>query len=359
MGIIWFFIGLFVFDSAVFGLALMVGARWAIRLGRKALGWARERNLPPGPSSTDEQMPQDPARPAKDVVVENVGEGSDDAASRGGAQAPRPDGSSAAGSRGAHGGMHGAGQASGSASADAGRTTGAGSSGGKRPRPPKGAPSSNEQQRDKTREAAGYSQQRATMHEAGEQAVSHHSYVRLDPDTGTTSGDISKVLRSYTQDPVMGPYAQGVIDVLASAELHHESLFIELDSTFQRGTISWDKFAGPSYAALDSLLRNSAYLANRIQSFDTNGYLRLERSMSRDVSEGSNGGTGARAERWKLYCEMIDSFDALQETNERLLLELDKLKAELVTLSASSTTEASDPIIEEISRLVEEAKLYR
>lgn len=265
---LWILFAIIAVDFGLFGLALLFGARWAVRTGRRLMGWARERNLLPGESTP--KVPQDPSRPARDVVVEPVEK----------AQAePTP-----------------------------------------HPR---------------------------------------RSYVRLDPDAGTTFADVAKVMRDYVNNPVLGSYAQGVIDTLDSADLRHQSLFVELEGTFQPGSISYDKFAGPANAGFDSILRNSAYLANRIQSFDTAGYLRLKESLERDVQNGANGGTGARAERWKLYCEMIDSFDRLQETNESLLLELEKLAGELATLSASDPTDQSDYIIEEIRRLVEEAKYYR
>ena len=66
-----------------------------------------------------------------------------------------------------------------------------------------------------------------------------------------------------------------------------------------------------------------------------------------------------RAERLRLYREMLASLDAIQETNDGLLLELDKLAAELGTLSSAGTSDGSDLIIEEIRRLVDEAKYYR
>ena len=188
------------------------------------------------------------------------------------------------------------------------------------------------------------------------------SYTRLDVETGTTAAQVAEVMRRYLSDPVLGLRAQNVIDTLDSANLKRQSLFAELEGTFQRGTMSWDKFAAPSYAALDSILRNSCLLGNRIQSFDTKSYLRLQRTVEQErAARGVVDGTinAARGERWRIFQEMIASLDAVQETNEGLLLELDKLAAELGVLSGSDTSERSDRIIEEIRRLVEEAKYYR
>lgn len=190
-------------------------------------------------------------------------------------------------------------------------------------------------------------------------APPHRAYERLDVDNGSTAADIARVMSAYVGDAVVGTYAQAVIDTLESAELRRQSLFAELDGTFQRGSLSWDKFAGPAQAGLASIQRNSAVLANRIQSFDTSRYLRARREADRVGSHASDGLNAAHAERLRHFEETLASLDAIQETNEGLLVELDKLAGELVSLSAASPTDQSDYILDEIRRLVEEAKYYR
>lgn len=190
-------------------------------------------------------------------------------------------------------------------------------------------------------------------------SANHHGYTRLDVDAGATAETISAVMRNYVNDPVLGRRARGVIETLESADHRRESLFAELDGTFQRGTISWDKFAGPAYAALDSVLRNSALLANRIQAFDSAGYLRLREDLAAEAEDGEAHHSETRQRRLQLYREMLESLDTLQDTNEGLLLELDKLVTELSTINGPGQGEKSDQIIDEIRRLVDEAKYYR
>ena len=185
-------------------------------------------------------------------------------------------------------------------------------------------------------------------------------YIRLDVDKGTDEADICEVMRSYLDDDLLGTRARAVIDTLGSAQRRRTILFAELDGTFHEGTLSWDKFAGPAHAAYDAILRNSAQLANRIQAFDTAGYRRLEDTMRTGGKSGINTNVSeTRERRWRLYQEMLASLDALQETNESLLLELDALAAEVSSITSSSTGDRGDQIIEEIHRLVEEAKYYR
>ena len=189
----------------------------------------------------------------------------------------------------------------------------------------------------------------------------HGDYVRLDIDEGTTSSDIVRVMRRYIGDEVLGGHARMTIANLESASLRRASLFPEIDDTFQRGTLSWDKFATPASAAFDAILRNSAQLGNRIQSFDTASYLHLKETMGLEWRQTGETSTHSktREKRWELYKEMLASLDALQEANESLLLELDKLAAEVTMITGAESDDQCDDIIEEIRRLVEEAKYYR
>ena len=184
------------------------------------------------------------------------------------------------------------------------------------------------------------------------------SYTRLNIDDTLTADQVIRVLRRLQGNQVLGTRAVAVIDTLNSADMRLESLLTELDATFQRGSISWEKFATPSYGAYDAILRNSALLANRMQTFDTAGYLRLRDTMGSAWRNGDEH-TQAREERWRLFKQTLTSFDEIQETDENLLLELDKLAAEVASIAASGSDAADDSALEEIRRLIEEAKYYR
>lgn len=190
-------------------------------------------------------------------------------------------------------------------------------------------------------------------------ATSQRAYVRLDVDDGDDAERIAQVMRGYEDDEVLGERASAVIDTLRRAERRRQIVFAELDGTFQRDSISWQHFAAPAQAALDSLLRNSALLANRIQAFDTEGYLRLRKSMAGYHAQTDDQRNASRERRWLLYKQSLESLDTLQETNEALLLELDKLTSELGVISDPGANDESEVIIQEIRRLVDEAKYYR
>ncbi|MDO4403793.1 MAG: hypothetical protein Q4C09_02030 [Atopobiaceae bacterium] len=211
----------------------------------------------------------------------------------------------------------------------------------------------------KTTVRSGQTQSSQTQSGQAQGGPVRGDYVRLDVDDGTTANDIIKVMQPYQSDPVMGGYARGILDTVNSCELRRRTLYVELDGTFQRNTMSWDKFATPIQAAVNSILDNAAHMANTIQSFDTASYLRLKSTMGTEWRKLDSNHNETRELRWKLHKQTFDTLDAMQETNESLLLELDKLAAELANITVADNNDTSDYILEEIRRLVDEAKYYR
>jgi hypothetical protein len=201
------------------------------------------------------------------------------------------------------------------------------------------------------RETGGHASVRKTRQRA--------AYERLDADSGATAQDCVRVTKSYASDPVLGPRVEALVSTLESADLRRQTLLAEIDAAFAPRTMSWDKFSAPVHDALDAILRNSCLLSNRIQAFDTAGYRRVFRSVQSDggVQDASQGSKAS--ERLRLYQEALTSMDAVQQTNDDLLLELDKLAAELDEITGSGHESHGDAILREIERLVREAAYYR
>ena len=131
-----------------------------------------------------------------------------------------------------------------------------------------------------------------------------------------------------------------------------------LDAKFQHGSISWEKFAVAADSSEKAILRNCSALANRLQTFDSAEYKRLERAQ-RLADRGRGPALDAvDTEKHDLMRSAIADMDALQTSNAQLLLELDKLSVELGKLADADTSEKSDRIVEEIRTLIDETKYY-
>jgi hypothetical protein len=181
------------------------------------------------------------------------------------------------------------------------------------------------------------------------------AYVHLDPGMGHTSAKITDVLSWYEDDPVVGPRASACIESLRELDHHKRSFHAELASTFDKSSISWQKFAGPADAACEAVLRNSALLGNRIQAFDSASYLQLDEMRRAGTLEGDAG----RKMRMDLQEEKLARMTQLQESNDKMLLDLERLSFELSGISSGSETTESQALLEELETLVDQAKFYR
>jgi len=189
--------------------------------------------------------------------------------------------------------------------------------------------------------------------------TTNRRFVYFDVDAGATPKQIADVMRGYEQERVVGTYARTIISTLNSAELQRKGLFSQIDSEFQRGSISWDRFASTASKGLDAIVRNCALLANRVQSFDVDEYERMEHFYTTGAELRNGTQDPALIQRWALLRDTKAEMDGILSANEGLLLELGKLSAELSKLSRSETSDQSSQIAEEVSRLVEETKYYR
>ncbi|MDO4538817.1 MAG: hypothetical protein Q4B54_11705 [Coriobacteriales bacterium] len=179
-------------------------------------------------------------------------------------------------------------------------------------------------------------------------------YEYFNVDAGATPERIARKMHSYENDEVVGTYARAVIQALDTAEFRRQTVLPAIDAEFKEGTISWDRFVSTTTSALSAVLRNCALLANRVQTFDTLDYQRIERYYRSGGMQDEN-----RLKRWKLLQETKDEMDRLRSANEGLLLELGKLTSELGKLSSDDTLSDNEEIFDEVSHLVDETKYYR
>ena len=183
-------------------------------------------------------------------------------------------------------------------------------------------------------------------------------YVHQDVDAGATADSINDVLRRYQQNEMVGKYARKAMSNLADMERKAAYLHSVLDAKFQRGSLSWEKFAVAADSSEKAILRNCSALANRIQTFDSAEYKRLERA-SRLAERGRGPVLDATdAEKHALLRTSVSDMEAIEHSNAQLLLELDKLSAELGKLADADTSEKSERIVEEIRTLIDETKYY-
>ena len=189
--------------------------------------------------------------------------------------------------------------------------------------------------------------------------TSGSGYEHQDIDNGADEASIRAIFKRYLQTSGVAKFARMGITTLDSAERKAMNFRAVLDSKFEPGSITWDKFAVASAAAQEGVLRNCAELANAIQSFDHTDYRRLEQLRRRSLFVAGAKLDATQEEQWRLLQVKLSQMQAIESANEKLLLELDKLTAELDKLDDAASSSESERLVEEIRQLTEETKYYK
>lgn len=185
------------------------------------------------------------------------------------------------------------------------------------------------------------------------------AYNHQDVRNGATIGSITKVLSQYSRLDTVGKYAYSGIKELQSLETKSESFYATLNSKFQRGTITWDKFSVAASGVESTVLNNCALLANRVQTFDRDEYRQLARQIRNAGYRQGVPLDATQQQKWQLLKASLADMEAIIDANGQLLFELDKLAAELDKLQNAGFTEESEKLLDEIRTLIDETKYYR
>lgn len=169
----------------------------------------------------------------------------------------------------------------------------------------------------------------------------------MEPD------DVLPQLRDFSEASVVGSYAREAMAQVETGEHRRDRLLRVVEATFGAESLSHDKFVAVVDAARRTLLRNCALLANRVQSFDVEGYRKAKRHLP------SGGGSAFEAEQIAVYEDALSDMRDVIEANERLLLEMGKLEMELSDLESGDTREDNTRMLDEVKELLEQTKYYR
>ena len=183
-------------------------------------------------------------------------------------------------------------------------------------------------------------------------------YQHVDTDGPVSTEQVVSILKKYTHRYAVGDLARAGINAIESADRKRDSFYAALDAKFQPETISWDRFAVGADSALSAIEKATAQLCNGIQSFDSDEYRRLEQNFKSESATGVPHDP-TQEERLGMLIGRLDGMREIVAGNERMLLEMDKLEAELVKLESTERSDRGDQILQEIRTLTEEMKYYK
>jgi len=184
-------------------------------------------------------------------------------------------------------------------------------------------------------------------------------YSHQDVDTGSDAASVKAVLKRYLQTNGVSKYARAGINALESADRKAANFRAVLDSKFQNGSLTWNKFASAASMTQEAVLRNCAELANAIQVFDHANYKSLEQTLRRSTFRRDATLSSTQEEQFRLLQAKLGEMESICNANDKVLLELDKLQVELDKLDDADSSAESERLINEIQTLIDETKYYK
>ena len=184
-------------------------------------------------------------------------------------------------------------------------------------------------------------------------------YEYLVAGQSDSSAKITNILSRYTSNSITGQAAKNGISELESAQRKRHNLENVIDSKFSKGSLSYEKFIGAVDAAVSTIEKNTALLANRMQAFDDVEYRQLAMQINSGRYKLDNIPDHIQEEKARIYAQQMNEMNSIINANESLLLELDKFSAELSQLDANEANENNESILDELKQLTQEAQYYR
>lgn len=179
-------------------------------------------------------------------------------------------------------------------------------------------------------------------------------YPLLETSEVLEADDVIWRLQDLSHLPLVGHFAQDSIGQVETMDHRCERLERLLSSKFDQESFTYEKFMDVVRAAHLTLLRNCALLANRVQSFDVDGYKKTGRRLHAAGQVDELG-----AEQLGIYEQALTDMREIGEANERLLLEMGKLEMEVSDFDGDDAREGNDRTLEEVGQLLEQMKYYK
>lgn len=169
--------------------------------------------------------------------------------------------------------------------------------------------------------------------------------------------EVVPILREYVEAPYVGGIAGDALDQVQSANRKRGRLSKAIETQFSRGSLTWERFTNLVEQAYRTIVRNTALLANGVQSFDRVEYSKDLADARRFANVDSEAARVQRAQV-AVHEQELSHMHEILAANERVLLELGKLELELGKLEAGETLSNNDETIEELTQLIRDTQYY-
>lgn len=178
---------------------------------------------------------------------------------------------------------------------------------------------------------------------------------RLSGDTSIDVNEVREALSACTSDRAVGKIARSTIHELDAVEDKTHLLMEQISEKFGAGSMTYDRYAAVVTGANEAIVRNAASLAEKAQTFDGQEYHRLNMKLLNGKYKTDEIPDDVQEQKFQLFEASLTEMRNTVDANERLLLELDHLSAELT----SGQDDGNQQRLDEIRELSDQLKWYR
>ncbi len=173
-------------------------------------------------------------------------------------------------------------------------------------------------------------------------------WIADDADLNTEQAE--QILHRYFGGKYFGSLAKTASEQITRLERSSDKALRVVEQRFEKGSLSWERYASVISAAEKSALKNSIAMANRMQLFDEDEYQRLQHYREDDIPDS------IQEEKISLYRKNLSLIRDAIAGNEQLILKVDTLAMELAD---GLKEDDGSELLEEIERLTGELKYYK
>lgn len=158
---------------------------------------------------------------------------------------------------------------------------------------------------------------------------------------------------------VVSEIAREAARQIRTARGKKDSYLLMLGSTkLAVGSIAWSRYASIVDKMYMTVRSNSKNVLANLQAFDFEDYSRLVKLLESGEYHGDGVDDMVQEERHHLYVERLSRMRSVLSQSERLLLEFDKLIAEIASSDMAVKDDAAEGLLESMRVLVDESRQY-
>ncbi len=169
---------------------------------------------------------------------------------------------------------------------------------------------------------------------------------------------IQNQLRESRNRSVVGKIAGKALDQLELTSKKAESFRQIVGAKFGETSLTYGRYASVLDQGVETISKNTSFLAARMQAFDEDQYLKLSKAVSSGNYKKDAVDDSLQEDQLVRMNKSLKEMNGILDSNEHLLDMMTTCVNEVAALGEKDNSQANDDIIEEIQHLIETTKYY-